>query len=263
MIRQMVTRATQSSRATNATLAPLGLAAALVASPVLAFDINAMSDTEKAAFGEAVREYLIDNPETIVDAINVLEGRQAEAQAQADFDLVSQYADAIFDDGFSWVGGNPDGDITLVEFLDYRCGYCRRAHPEVAELLAADGNIRVIIKEFPILGEASLISSRFAIAVKHVAGDDAYAQVHDVLMEFSGDPTDVALRRIAEGLGLEADPILEAMDSDAVTQEIATTRSLAQALQINGTPTFVLEDELLRGFVPADQMAIMVADKRG
>ena len=244
-------------------LAPLGLAAALVATPALAFDITSMTEGEKAAFGDAVRDYLVENPEVIVEAINVLETRQAEAQAQADFDLVAQHADAIFDDGFSWEGGNPDGDITLVEFLDYRCGYCRRAHPEVAELLAEDGNIRVIIKEFPILGEASMISSRFAIATKHVAGDDAYAQVHDILMEFSGEPTDVALRRIAEGLGLEADPILEAMDSEAVTAEIAETRALAQALQISGTPTFVLEDELLRGFVPADQMAVMVADKRG
>ncbi|MGR3805576.1 DsbA family protein [Marinibacterium profundimaris] len=244
-------------------LAPLGLAAALAATPALAFDITSMTEGEKAAFGDAVRDYLVENPEVIVEAINVLETRQAEAQAQADFDLVAQHADAIFDDGFSWEGGNPDGDITLVEFLDYRCGYCRRAHPEVAELLAEDGNIRVIIKEFPILGEASMISSRFAIATKHVAGDDAYAQVHDILMEFSGEPTDVALRRIAEGLGLEADPILEAMDSEAVTAEIAETRALAQALQISGTPTFVLEDELLRGFVPADQMAVMVADKRG
>lgn len=243
-------------------LAPLGLAAALVASPALAFDINDMSAEDQAAFGQAVRDYLVENPEVIVEAINVLEDRQAQAQAQADFDLVDQYADQIFDDGFSWVGGNPDGDITLVEFMDYRCGYCRKAQPEVEALLKSDGNIRLIIKEFPILGEASMISSRFAIAVKQVAGGDAYGQVHDLLMEFSGDPTDVALRRISDGLGLDTDAILAAMDSDAVTQEIAATHQLAQALQINGTPTFVLHDELVRGFVPADQMEIMIADKR-
>ncbi|MAC76869.1 MAG: disulfide bond formation protein DsbA [Rhodobacteraceae bacterium] len=244
-------------------LAPLGLAAALAATPVLAFDITNMTDAEKAAFGDAVRDYLVANPETIVDAINVLEDRQNQAQAQADFDLVDQYADQIFNDGYSWVGGNPDGDITLVEFMDYRCGYCRKAQPEVSELLKTDGNIRLIIKEFPILGDASMISSRFAIAVKQVAGDDAYGQVHDILMAFSGDPTDVALRRISDGLGLDSDAILAAMDSDAVTQEIATTRKLAQDLQINGTPTFVLQDELLRGFVPGDQMEVMIADKRG
>ncbi|MEM8731415.1 MAG: DsbA family protein [Pseudomonadota bacterium] len=244
-------------------LAPLGLAAVLAATPATAFDVTAMSEAERAAFGDAIRSYLVENPEVIVEAINVLEARQAEAQVEADFDLVQQYEAALFDDGFSYVGGNPEGDITLVEFMDYRCGFCRRAHPEVEALLAEDGNVRLIIKEFPILGEASMVASRFAIATKHVVGPEAYKQVHDSLIEFAGDPTEVALRRIAEGLGLDAGAILDAMDNEAVTQEISTTRALAQALQINGTPTFVLHDELLRGFVPADEMAIMVADKRG
>lgn len=239
------------------------LMAAFAHAPAYAFDVKDMSDSERAAFGEAVRDYLLENPEVIVEAINVLEERQNQAQAQADIDLVEQHADALFEDGFSWVGGNPDGDITLVEFLDYRCGYCRRAHPEVAQLLAEDGNIRLIVKELPILGEASLISSRFAISVKQNAGPDAYKQVHDTLMEFSGDPTDVALRRIAEGLGLDADEILAGMEADSVTEEIAATRALAQRLQINGTPTFVLQDELLRGYLPADQMEVIIADKRG
>ncbi len=242
---------------------PLALATALAATPLAAFDITEMSETDRAAFGEAVRAYLLDNPQVIMDAVQVLEERQAEAQTQADFDLVAQYADAIFDDGFSWVGGNPGGDVIMVEFLDYRCGYCRKAHPEVSELIRSDGNIKLIVKEFPILGEASLISSRFAIATKMAAGDDAYYQVHEAMIAFTGDPTDVALRRIAEGLGLDADAILAEMDSEDVTAEIATTRALAQALNINGTPTFVLQDELLRGFVPADQMAVIVADKRG
>ncbi len=247
---------------TFAPLAPLALVAAF-AGPAAAFDINEMSDIERNAFGNAVREYLVENPEVIVEAINVLERRQAETQTRADFDLVANNAEALFNDGFSWVGGNPDGDITLVEFMDYRCGYCRRAHPEVAELLKTDGNIRWIVKEFPILGEASMISSRFAISVRQNAGDDAYRQVHDALMEFTGDPTEVALRRIAEGLGLDADAILAGMDADSVTTEIAETRALAQALEINGTPTFVLGDELLRGYLPAAQMEVMVADKRG
>lgn len=244
-------------------LATFGLAASMAATSAFAFDINALSTEDRAAFGDAVRAYLLENPDVIVEAINVLETRQQEAQAQADVNLVAQYADALFDDGFSWVGGNPDGDIVLVEFMDYRCGYCRRAHPEVLDLIANDGNIKLVVKEFPILGEASMISSRFAIATKHVAGDEAYSQVHEALIAFTGDPSDVALRRIADELGLDADPILEKMDSDDVTSEIATTRALAQALQINGTPTFVLHDELLRGFVPADQMADIVSDKRG
>ena len=142
--------------------------------PAKALDLTQMTDEERAIFREEVRAYLMDNPEVIMEAVAVLEAREAEAQAQADLSLVSDNAADIFDDGFSWVGGNPDGDITLVEFLDYRCGFCKRAHGEVAKLLESDGNIRLIVKEFPILGEQSLLASRFAVATKQVAGDDAY-----------------------------------------------------------------------------------------
>lgn len=227
-----------------------------------AADLSNLSETERAAFRDEVRAYLMDHPEIIVEAVDLLKQRNAEAQAVADINLVKDNAEALFNDGYSWVGGNPEGDITLVEFMDYRCGYCRRAGPEVAKLLKQDGNIRLIVKEFPILGEASMVSSRFAIATRHVAGDDAYEQVHEALMELNGDVNDVILRRLADGLGLDADPILDHMDDPKVTAEISATRELAQKLQISGTPTFVLHDELLRGFLPADQMELIVAEKR-
>ncbi|MDP5215987.1 DsbA family protein [Ruegeria sp. 2205SS24-7] len=238
--------------------APALTALTLIAQPVQAFDLNSMTEEERATFGEQVRSYLLENPEVIVEAIEILEQQQQQAAAFADQELVQANADALFNDGYSWVGGNPDGDITLVEFMDYRCGYCRRAVPEVASLLAEDGNIRLVIKELPILGDASVLSSRFAIATKQVAGDDAYKQVHDALLEFGGDVSDVTLRRLSDGLGLDSDAILAAMDSDAVTEEISQTRELAQKLQISGTPSFVLESEMLRGFLPADQMQQIV-----
>lgn len=241
---------------------PALTALALTVGSASASDLTAMTETEREAFRAEVRAYLMDNPEIIIEAVNLLEERKAQEQAQADFSLVEQNADALFNDGYSWVGGNPDGDITLVEFMDYRCGYCRRAKPEVAKLLANDDNIRVIIKEFPILGEASMTSSRFAIATKQVAGDEAYIQVHDALMELNGDLTNVTLGRLAEEFDLDGDAIIAHMGSKEVTAEISETRALAQRLQISGTPTFVLEDELLRGFLPADQMELIVADKR-
>lgn len=234
--------------------APALLGLSLIAGPAQALDLNAMSDAERAEFGAQVREYLLENPEVILEAINILEQRNAAAEAAADKDLVAANVDELFNDGYSWVGGNPDGDITLVEFMDYRCGYCRRAVPEVTQLLEADGNIRLVIKEFPILGDASVLSSRFAVATKHVAGDDAYKQVHDALLEFTGEPSEVTLRRISDGLGLDSDAIIAAMDSDQVTDEITRTRALAQRMQISGTPSFVLGTEMLRGFLPADQM---------
>ncbi len=239
--------------------APALLGLSLISGPVHALDLNAMSDAEKAEFGAQVREYLLENPEVIIEAINILEQRNAAAEAALDKELVAANADELFNDGYSWVGGNLDGDITLVEFMDYRCGYCRRAVPEVTSLLSEDGNIRLVIKEFPILGDASVLSSRFAVATKHVAGDDAYKQVHDALLEFSGEPSEVSLRRISDGLGLDSDAILSAMDSDQVTNEINQTRELARRMKISGTPSFVLGTEMLRGYLTADQL-LQIAD---
>ncbi|KIC09993.1 DSBA oxidoreductase [Leisingera sp. ANG-M1] len=237
-------------------------ALALQGAPAQAFDINSMSEAERKAFGQQVREYILANPELILEAVDLLEQRQQQAEAARDDVLVADNLEELVNDGYSWVGGNPDGDITLVEFMDYRCGYCRRAAPEVAKLLKSDGNIRLVIKEFPILGEASVLSSRFAVAAKHVAGDDAYKQVHDALIDFGAEPNDVALRRLADGLGLDAEAIFAKMDSEEVTAELRQTRALAQRMAISGTPTFVLGNELLRGYLPADQMEVMVAEIR-
>ena len=234
-----------------------------LALPVQALDLNEMSPEERQIFQQEIRTYLLENPEVIMEAVQVLEARQQQQQELADLSLVTDNAADLFDDGYSWVGGNPDGDITLVEFLDYRCGYCRRAHDEVAELLAIDGNIRLIVKEFPILGEQSVLASQFAIATKQIAGDDAYKSLADALMTFSGDMNIRNLRRLAGNFGVDVDAIEAHMDSDAVADEIRATRALAQRLQISGTPTFVLQDELLRGYLPFDQMLAIVDEKRG
>ena len=228
-----------------------------------AVDLGDMTPQERADFGAAVREYLMENPQVIMEAVQLLEERQQAAQADEDKQLVAQNSDALFADPGSWVGGNPDGDITLVEFIDYRCGYCRRAHPEVARLLEDDGNIRLIVKEFPILGEQSVTASRFAIATRLAHGDDAYRQVSDALIAFSGDYSPSALTRIATSLGLDAQPIFARMEDEEVTEIIRETRALAQRLKISGTPTFVLEDEMLRGYLPYDQMRALVDEQRG
>lgn len=242
----------------------LSFAALLMATGVQAadLDLSNMSDADRAAFGAQVRAYLLENPEVIMEAVQVLEERQAAQQAQGDIALIENNADAIFNDGYSWVGGNPEGDVTIVEFFDYRCGFCRKAHPEVAELLELDGNIRYIAKEFPILGENSVISSRFALAAREVAGDDAYEAAKEALIVMNGDLDDAVLRRLADTLGLDADAVLAAMDGDSISQQLAETRALAQALQINGTPSFVMAGQLVRGYVPLDAMQQIVAEAR-
>ena len=235
---------------------------AALAVPAQALDLQDMSDAEREAFRAEIRNYLLDNPQVIMEAVAVLEQRQAEEQAQNDKALLTANAEAIYDDGHSWVGGNPEGDITLVEFMDYRCGYCKRAFPEVEDLVEFDGNIRFVIKEFPILGEQSVVASRFAIATLQKAGDEAYKQVHDALMTFNGDISETALRRLGEGFGLDVDAIMDHMGSDAVTEVIAENRALAQKLNITGTPSFIMEDQMLRGYVPLDAMQQVAAQIR-
>ncbi|MGC9417566.1 MAG: DsbA family protein [Rhodovulum sp.] len=245
------------TRLPAATLLALGLAL-----PAQAFDLSAMTEDERTAFRAEVRSYLMDNPEVLMEAIQVLEQRQAEAQAQNDETLVQVNADELFRDGHSWVGGNPEGDITLVEFMDYRCGYCRKAFEEVEQLVASDGNIRFIVKEFPILGEQSVLSSRFAVATLQVAGAEAYKQVHDALVTFRGNITEESLKTMGDSLDLDTGAIMDQMQSPEVEAVLAANHSLAQRMQISGTPTFVIESQMLRGYVPLEGMREVVAQTR-
>ncbi|MEO0372222.1 MAG: DsbA family protein [Pseudomonadota bacterium] len=233
-----------------------------LAAPVAALDLENMSDAERQILREEIRNYLLDNPDVIMEAVAVLEQRDAVAQANADEGLVATHAEALFNDSHSWKGGNLEGDITLVEFIDYRCGFCRRAAPDVEQLVNGDGNIRIIVKEFPILGEQSLLASRFAISALQSAGDDAYKAVHDALLAFEGEITERSLTRLANALGLDGAAIVENMSSPDVDDVIAANHNLGRALQINGTPSFVMENRLLRGFLPLDQMQALAADLR-
>ena len=239
-----------------ATLAIFGATAAS------AFDIENMTEAEKHAFGAEVRSYLIENPDVFLEIVAILEDRRAREAAEAELTLVEDNRDAIFNDGVSYVGGNPDGDITIVEFLDYRCGFCKRAFPEVEELVASDGNIRVIIKEYPILGELSVQASRYAIATLEVEGNEAYKTVHDRLMTLRGEPSEFALGRLSEELGFDHDAITDYMESDDVSRIIQSNYDLARALQVQGTPAFVMGEAVIRGFVDLEQMRAIVADQR-
>jgi len=237
-------------------------AAITLAGPASALDLTDLSDPERSALREEIRAYLLDNPEVIMEAVAVLEQRQNAQKAQSDAQMIAANAEALFEDDHSWEGGNPEGDLTLVEFMDYRCGYCRKAAPEVSQLIRSDGDIRIIVKEFPILGDQSVLASRFAIAVLQLEGDAAYEAAHDKLIAFKGEIGPESLSRIAGDLGLDPQPVLERMDSDAVTEVIAQNHQLANRMQITGTPTFVLEDQMLRGYVPLDKMRQIVARVR-
>ena len=243
-------------------LVTLTTALALMASTALAGGLGTMTDAEREAFRSEVRQYLIDNPDVIMEAMQVLQDRQDKAAANKDQLILSSNKDAILNDPNSWVGGNPKGDITIVEFMDYRCSYCRKAYSEVADLIKSDGNIRFVVKEFPILGDDSIASARFAIAMRMLHGDGAYATVHDELITLRGSPDIDTLSRLAVKMGFEAQPLLDMMGDAKITAIIAANHALAAQLNITGTPTFVVDQALLRGYLPEEDMRKIVAEQR-
>lgn len=240
----------------------LALAAALFALPVSAQGIDDMTDAERQTFRAEIRAYLLENPEVLMEAIAVLEERQAGEAAERDLQLVARYADDLFEAGHDLVEGNPDGDITIVEFMDYRCSFCRRAAPEVNALLEQDGNIRLVVKELPILGAQSTMASRFALATRYTVDEEAYGIMHEALMTMRADVTEASLVRLADDLGYDGTEILAGMEDPRIDEVIEANYALAQAMQISGTPTFVMGRQLVRGFMPSDAMLDLIAEER-
>lgn len=238
------------------------IAAALVAfvaaAPASAEEFSA---AEKAEIESTVRAYLLENPEIIIEAMQVLEQRQ-QAQAQsADIEMIAANHAALFQDGFSHVAGNPDGDITIIEFLDYNCPYCKRAHESVKTLIEADKKVRVVFKEFPILGPESTFASRAAMAAQKQGGA-IYSAFSDAMMEHKGRLEEEIIFGIAASSGVDLNKLKADMDDPTIAENIRKTYALARSLNISGTPGFVIGDTITRGFVPYEALREQVADAR-
>ncbi|MEM6680209.1 MAG: DsbA family protein [Pseudomonadota bacterium] len=244
-------------------LPALALSAALASSPRAesGIDFSAMSDAERQAFGEAVRQFLLDNPETVYDALQALQIRREAEQEEAERAVVAQYLGALHDTSYAWEGGNPEGDITVVEFLDYRCGFCKRAHPAVKEVLERDPNVRLIVREFPILGPESVAAGRMAMAGYRLE-PELYPQLNDALMSHEGALTETMAYRIADGVGYDIAELKSLANSDEIAREIDKTYQLAEVLEIQGTPTFIVGNQIVRGFQPVDEFLQTIAGAR-
>lgn len=221
-----------------------------------------LAEADRAVLHEEIRAYLLANPQILREMIALLEAEGAAEAEANDRELVAQHADAIFEDGFSFVGGNPEGSFTIVEFLDYQCGYCKRAHPELMELIAEDGDIRWIVKEMPILGPNSVLASRAAVATMMTQGPETYGRLVDRLMRSEGPVDDLALDEALTAAGADPATVRAAMADPEVDRRLAETRTLADSLRITGTPTFVLGDLMVRGYVPRAQLQNAIAQLR-
>jgi protein-disulfide isomerase len=224
--------------------------------------VAAQSDASRSTLRSEIRAFLLENPEILMEMVALLEAREQALKTSADRELVALNADALFADGFSFVAGNPNGSLTLVEFVDYQCGFCRRAHPDVRALVESDGDIRLIIKELPILGPGSELGARAAISALILSGGDAYLRANDELMGLNVPITDETLDRTLIEADLDPAEIRAGMYDPEVTRRLRETQALAQLLEITGTPTFVVESSVVRGYLPLADMRNLVAELR-
>ncbi|MEM7693211.1 MAG: DsbA family protein [Pseudomonadota bacterium] len=217
-----------------------------------------LNQEQQSEVRELIREHLVENPEILEEAFEALQGRQQAVAAQARQDAIAELGNALRHAGDDPIGGNPEGKITVVEFFDYNCPFCRRVKPEVMELLESDDRIRYVFKEFPILSASSAQAARVALAIWALA-PTAYWDAHNALMAHDGTLTEDDIRAVVVDAGLDWDEVAARGDEDDITEKIRQTLEIAQRLQINGTPSFVIGDEIIPGFVEAEQLEAAVA----
>lgn len=237
------------------TLRNFVLAAAIFALPFGASADELGEDRVK----ELVLETILENPEIVMQAVDILQRREAVAQAQIQAETLTTQRMLLEQDPNAPVLGNPDGDVTVIEFFDYNCPYCRQAMPEVQAMLDADPNIRLVYREWPILGDGSVFAAKAALASRN---QDKYEEFHWALMGMEGRAEEASVLRVAGLVGLDIDQLLTDMEGAEIAEHITVSSQLSQALGFNGTPSFVIGDELLPGFVEEELLTEAVQQTR-
>lgn len=229
---------------------------------LLLLSLSACERPDDAAFGQKVRAYLLENPEVLEEAIRKLDETRAAKTAAVQTKAVSQARAALERDDRDFVFGNPNGAVTVVEFFDYRCGYCKAVTPEVLALVEREGDVRFVFKELPILPDSGTgtvgVSERAARAAIAAKAEGKYLEVHrDLMAERALD--DAAIERIVEKHGLDPDKLAEVGGSDAVDAQLADAHELAQAVGVGGTPTFIVGGSVIPA---ADMNALRAAIRK-
>lgn len=228
-------------------------AAMLMATPLVAQDFT--EDQIKDLALQAIRE----NPQIVMEAVAILEAQEDARKADQSVVLLSSRRDVLERDPNAPVLGNVDGDVTIVEFFDYNCPYCKRVKPEIQALMAADPDIRLVYREWPILGEGSVFAARAALAARN---QGKYEEFHWAMMGLQGRAEEASILNAAAEIGLDVDKLRADMDAPEINEHIQTSMELAAALGFNGTPSFVIGEALVPGFIKTAQFEGYVAAAR-
>lgn len=220
----------------------------------------AAADTpDKQALDEAIRSYLLEHPEVIIQSLEKFEQKQRERQEQAAAEAMTSRKDDLYNHPMTPVTGNPKGDVTIVEFFDYQCGYCKRAMQTVLEVQKEDPRVRIAWKELPILGPASEFAARAAMAAKR---QDKYLEFHVAVMGNRGPLTPDTVFQLAGKAGISVERLKRDMEDPAIDKYLRDTLLLAQQLGITGTPGFVIGGKLVPGAIDKNQIKQLIAEAR-
>ncbi|OLP43280.1 DsbA family protein [Rhizobium oryziradicis] len=242
-------------------LSRTALAILLIATTAFGSSAYALDDKQKEEFGAFIKEYLIAHPEVLLDAQAALEQKQEAARAAQTTAAVTQNKQEIFHSKDDVSLGNPQGDVSVVEFFDYNCGYCRHALPDMETMLKKDKNIRFVLKEFPILGPDSVAAHRVSDAFRQLAPEKYPAYFRSILGSNSRATEQSAIDDAA-AFGVTEAALRKTMKANTDDTNLKQTYALAQKLAINGTPAYIIGDEVISGAIGAEALQQKVANVR-
>lgn len=230
-------------------------AAIAAATPGHAQDKKSFTPQQQQEIERIVRDYLKSHPEVIIEAAKALEAKEQEAQQQRAKAAIDANRDKLINDPDSPVMGNPKGDVTVVEFFDYQCPYCKKMTAPLNDAMAKDGKLRVVFKEWPVLGPESLIAAKASLASQK---QGKYKEFHNALMDTKGRLNESMIMSIAEKTGLDTKRLKKDMEAPDVQEELKQNQALAAALQLEGTPAFVIGSQMAPGAINADTLKEMI-----
>jgi protein-disulfide isomerase len=237
-------------------LPALFLSATLFAAPVMAAEFNA---AQKSDIESIVKSYLLDHPELLQEMSDKLKAKQAQAETIARTKGLSENAEAIFNSKTDPVVGNPKGNVVVVEFMDYNCGWCKKSVGELTQLLETDKDVKVLFKEFPIFGPDSEYAAKAALAA-NLQGK--YWEMHKALFAVEGRVNAAVVDDVATQLGLDVVRMKKEMETPEITKQIDNNHGLGQLLALSGTPAFIIDQAVSPGYITLDEMKSTVAEVR-
>ena len=234
----------------------LGALALLAPAPAAAAEFT---PAQRQAIESVIRDYLTKNPEVMLEALQAAEEKiKADSRGKASAALATRRRE-VFDDPDAPIAGNPKGDATLVEFFDYRCPYCKQVEPAIEALVAEDPKLLFVYKEFPVLGPESVTAARAALAARQ---QGKYDVLHRALMALKGQINEAAVFKVAGSVGLDVERLKRDMDAPDIDRMLKANGKLAEALDIRGTPGFVIGDEIVPGAISLDALKQLIDASR-